>query len=112
LFQTKSKAGLFRDAMNALTDQTRSSDFQVVTPVLQLPVMRGMIDRRMLVNFRCDPLALARIVPDPFHVKLVDNRTSFPPGSVEFDSAFLMRGIEHEWHARGRMLCNHKLCDV
>jgi hypothetical protein len=27
----------------------------------------------------------------------------FPPGSVEFDGALLMRGIEHEWHGRGKL---------
>lgn len=27
----------------------------------------------------------------------------FPPGSVEFDCALLMREIPHEWHGRGRM---------
>lgn len=27
----------------------------------------------------------------------------FPPGSVKFDSAFLMRNIPHEWHARGHL---------
>jgi hypothetical protein len=26
----------------------------------------------------------------------------FPPGSVKFDSALLMRGIKHEWHALGK----------
>jgi len=31
-----------------------------------------------------------------------DNAGMFSPGSVKFDSAFLMRGIAHEWHARGR----------
>jgi hypothetical protein len=29
-----------------------------------------------------------------------DDRTLFPMGSVEFDCALLMRGIDHEWHAR------------
>ncbi len=28
-----------------------------------------------------------------------ENRNHFPEGSVEFDSAFLMRNIDHEWHA-------------
>jgi uncharacterized protein DUF2071 len=32
-----------------------------------------------------------------------ENAEFFPPGSVEFDSAFLMRGIAHEWHACGRL---------
>lgn len=29
-----------------------------------------------------------------------DDRALFPSGSVEFDCALLMRGVEHEWHAR------------
>ena len=29
----------------------------------------------------------------------------FPEGSVDLDSAFLMRGIEHEWHGRGVIRC-------
>lgn len=41
-------------------------------PRLQLPVMRGMIERRMLINFRCDPLVLARLLPPPFRTKLVN----------------------------------------
>jgi hypothetical protein len=31
------------------------------------------------------------------------DRARFPAGSVEFDSALLMRGIRHEWHARGTL---------
>jgi len=264
--------------MNAPTNENCSGAFRVVSPMLQLPVMRGVIDRRMLVNFRCDPKALARLVPEPFRPILVggfgvagiclirlkglgprwlpsalglgsenaahriavewddagqrregvfiprrdtasrlnelaggrlfpgvhhharfqvresasrfkiemhsddgetrvrvaarlaegwpggsvfaslddasrffqagalgwsagyedarfdglelhtfewkmeplivervessffDHRDAFPPGSVEFDSAFLMRGVEHEWHARGRMVCGDKRC--
>ena len=32
---------------------------------------------------------------------LFDDEREFPPGTVEFDSALLMRGIPHEWHAKG-----------
>jgi hypothetical protein len=35
--------------------------------------MRGVIDRRMLVNFRCEPASLARLVPAPFRPKLVQD---------------------------------------
>jgi hypothetical protein len=35
-----------------------------------------------------------------------DDRSLFPKGTAEYDSAFLMRGVEHEWHGRGRMVCN------
>ena len=29
-----------------------------------------------------------------------ENQDLFPPGSVDFDCALLMQGIEHEWHGR------------
>ena len=57
--------------MNTPMNEIRRNDFQVTTPAFQLPVMRGVIDRRMLVNFRCDPKTLARVVPEPFRPKLV-----------------------------------------
>jgi hypothetical protein len=41
-------------------------------PRLHLPVMRGMIERRILVNFRCEPSVLARLLPRPFRPKLVN----------------------------------------
>lgn len=34
-----------------------------------------------------------------------ENRELFPPGSVDFDCALLMQGIDHEWHGRG-CLCS------
>lgn len=36
---------------------------------------------------------------------LFDDRTLFPPGSIEFDCALLMRGIKHEWHGRDDLCC-------
>jgi hypothetical protein len=50
--------------MNALS-------FNVTRPALHLPAMRGVIERRLLVNFRCAPDVLARILPAPFRPKLV-----------------------------------------
>ena len=38
---------------------------------MRIPVLRGLIDRRVLVNFRVDPEALARVVPAPFTPQLV-----------------------------------------
>lgn len=35
-----------------------------------------------------------------------DDREVFPKGSVEFDNALLMRGIDHEWHSRGAICCH------
>ena len=37
---------------------------------MRLPVIRGLIRRRMLVNFRADPATVQRLLPAPFHPKL------------------------------------------
>jgi hypothetical protein len=38
---------------------------------MQIPVIRGVIDRRILVNFRVEPDVLASLLPKPFRPKLV-----------------------------------------
>ncbi len=38
---------------------------------MRIPVMRGVIDRRILVNYRVDPAVLAPLVPAPFRPKFV-----------------------------------------
>ncbi len=38
---------------------------------MRLPVMRGVIDRRILVNYRVDPTVLGPLLPAPFRPKLV-----------------------------------------
>jgi hypothetical protein len=38
---------------------------------MRIPVIRGVIDRRILVNYRVDAEVLAKIVPPPFRPKLV-----------------------------------------
>jgi hypothetical protein len=38
---------------------------------MRIPVLRGLIDRRMLVNFRVDADVLIRILPPPFRPQLV-----------------------------------------
>ena len=49
-------------------------------------------------SWHMEPLAVERVESSFF-----SNKDWFPPGSTEFDSAFLMRDIEHEWHARERL---------
>ena len=39
---------------------------------MQIAVIRGVIDRRILVNFRADAAVLARLLPAPFRPKLVN----------------------------------------
>lgn len=36
-----------------------------------LPVIRGVIDRRILVNYRVDPGVLAPLLPAPFRPKVI-----------------------------------------
>ncbi len=38
---------------------------------MRIPVIRGLIDRRLLVNYRVDPDVLAKLLPRPFEPKLV-----------------------------------------
>jgi hypothetical protein len=39
---------------------------------MQIPVLRGIIDRRILVNYRVDPEVLAKFLPQPFRPKLIN----------------------------------------
>ena len=39
---------------------------------MRIPTIQGVIDRRILVNFRIDPHVLNRILPDPFRPQLVN----------------------------------------
>jgi hypothetical protein len=38
---------------------------------MRIPIIRGRIDRRILVNFQVDPEVLASVLPQPFRPKLV-----------------------------------------
>jgi len=49
-------------------------------------------------EWRMESLAVEKVESSFF-----ENARLFPTGSAKFDSAFLMRGIAHEWHARGRL---------
>jgi hypothetical protein len=50
-------------------------------------------------DWHMEPLAVEHVDSSFF-----SDRNVFPDGSVRFDSAFLMRGIAHEWHA-AKSLC-------
>ena len=39
---------------------------------MKIPTIRGVIDRRILVNFRVEPDVLAQVLPEPFTPQLVD----------------------------------------
>jgi len=38
---------------------------------MRIPIISGVIDRRILVNYRVDPCVLTKIVPPPFRPKLI-----------------------------------------
>ena len=52
-------------------------------------------------GWQVDPLAVSSVQSSYF-----DDRSVFPAGSIEFDCALLMRGIEHEWRGRSDMCCS------
>ncbi len=47
-----------------------------------------------IADWRAEPLFVERV-----ESRFFDDHQLFPPGSIEFDSALLMRGIRHEWHS-------------
>ena len=57
------------------------------------------------LELKCDswdvqPLKIVDIASSYF-----ENASRFPPGSVNFDCALLMRDIHHEWHGREDLCC-------
>jgi hypothetical protein len=37
---------------------------------MNIPTIKGIIDRRILINFTVDPDIISRIIPDPFKPKI------------------------------------------
>src|SRR5437660_8301413 len=82
---------------------------------MQIPVIRGIIDRRILVNFRVDPGVLARLLPAPFRPKLVKGtgmagvclirlknvRPRFIPSFLGISSENAAHRIAVEWEQNG-----------
>lgn len=52
-------------------------------------------------NWHVSPLQIGNVESSFF-----DDRETFPVGSVTFDNALLMRGIDHEWHSRKSLCCS------
>ena len=94
-----------------------STPLRIVQPRLHLPAMRGVIERRILVNFRCDPDAVAKLLPAPFRPKLVrgfamagiclirlgDVRPGFMPAAVGLTSENAAHRIAVEWNEAGKV---------
>ncbi len=56
------------------------------------------------LELRCDSWRMESLAIERVQSSFFENTDSFPPGTVEFDSAFLMRNVEHEWHRCGTHL--------
>jgi hypothetical protein len=84
---------------------------------MQIPIIRGIIDRRILVNYRVDPAVLARLLPAPFRPKLVngagmagvclirlkDIRPRFWPSILGISSENAAHRIAVEWDQDGEI---------
>ncbi len=55
------------------------------------------------LELKCDSWRVEPLFVERVESSLFEDESQFPRGSAEFDNALLMRGIEHEWHVRGRM---------
>jgi hypothetical protein len=58
------------------------------------------------LDWQMEPLAVEEV-----HSSFFEQASVFPPGSVEFDCALLMRGIRHAWHAREDLCCAEPLIE-
>ena len=52
------------------------------------------------LELRCEAWSVRPLAVEQVRSAYFEDESLFPPGSVEFDSALLMRDIPHEWHAR------------
>src|ERR1700730_7686708 len=82
---------------------------------MRIPVVRGVIDRRILVNYRVDADVLAGILPAPFRPKLVQGmgmagvclirvkgiRPVFLPRMIGISSENAAHRIAVEWNQGG-----------
>jgi len=83
---------------------------------MQLPVIQGVIDRRILINYHVDPEVIARVLPAPFHPKIINGssiagvclirlkneRPLFVPPFLGFDSENAAHRIAVTWDENGR----------
>lgn len=56
-------------------------------------------------RWQVQPLLVTKVESSYF-----ENRDLFPPGAVAFDSALAMRQIDHEWHSRGSLVKQDRVC--
>jgi hypothetical protein len=57
------------------------------------------------LELRCQRWQVEALAVSAVRSSYFDDRSVFPAGSIEFDCALLMRGIEHEWHGKSDLCC-------
>jgi hypothetical protein len=84
---------------------------------MRIPIILGVIDRRILVNFRVDPEVLQRVLPAPFRPKLVRGaamagiclirlkhiRPRFVPSFAGISSENAAHRIAVQWESGGQL---------
>jgi hypothetical protein len=55
------------------------------------------------LELRCDDWRVEPLTVERVESSFFGDRKLFPPGSAVFDNALLMRAIEHDWIAHGRL---------
>lgn len=84
---------------------------------MRIPAIHGMIERRILVNYRVDPDALMRVLPEPFRPKLIGDagiagiclirlthlRPRFLPAWTGVSSENAAHRIAVEWESQGQI---------
>lgn len=57
------------------------------------------------LEMQCSRWAAVPLAVSAVRSSVFDDRSLFPSGSIEFDHALLMRGIEHEWRSQADLCC-------
>jgi hypothetical protein len=57
------------------------------------------------LELRCFDWQVEPLEVEEVHSNCYDDVSHYPKGSIEFDSALLMRGIDHEWHGKSDLCC-------
>jgi hypothetical protein len=64
------------------------------------------------LELRCRNWRIEPLIVDEVRSSFFDDESLFPNGSIEFDCALLMQGIEHEWHGKPDLCCPVADCAV
>ena len=57
------------------------------------------------LELRCQSWHVEPLEVEEVRSSFFDDPALFPPGSIAFDCALLMRGIDHEWHGKTDLCC-------